>query len=126
MERLHYNQTVALNNATQVRIPPQMERRLKSVSDRTGLPKSDLIRRAIEDYLDQVETQGCVDIQMRQPVSSDAGEAHRLAGLAVEEAERRAASRKAAAAAPEGQQGPSVSGTNRRARHRKGKTSSSS
>ena len=57
---------MALNAAVQVRFEPEIERRLNEASERLGLAKADLIRRATERLLDEVERTQKLTFEFRQ------------------------------------------------------------
>lgn len=58
---------MAFKDATQVRLTPELDSRLTAVAARSGLRKSDLIRRAIEEFLDRVESDGQIMINLQSP-----------------------------------------------------------
>ncbi len=53
---------MSLNTAIPVRFSDQTQKRLKSVSEKSGLGISKLVRMATEDYLDKIESSGCISI----------------------------------------------------------------
>lgn len=63
---MHYKSRMALSAAVQVRFPEATETRLDAVARRSGLAKSDLIRRAVDEFLDEVERTGSVSFPVRQ------------------------------------------------------------
>ena len=63
------------NKGTTVRFPDGLKRRLDRVSSASGFRPSDLIRRAVEAYCDQVEKVGFITVPMtlqEQPVEYEA------------------------------------------------------
>ena len=53
-----------LNAATNVRLTPELRARLQRAAERSGLKAADLIRMAVEEFLDKVEEAG----EMRIPL----------------------------------------------------------
>ncbi len=53
-----------------VRLDPDLEERLSSMAKRTGRSKSDFVRRAIEDRIEEMECIALLEEAMRDP---DAG-----------------------------------------------------
>jgi predicted DNA-binding protein len=53
---------MGLRAGMSVRFSAELSGRLERVADRAGLAKSDLIRIALEEYLDKVEREGVVQI----------------------------------------------------------------
>lgn len=52
------------NKGTTVRFPDALKRRLERVSFASGFRPSDLIRRAVESYCDEVERVGFITVPM--------------------------------------------------------------
>lgn len=52
------------NKGTTVRFPDALKRRLERVSSASGFRPSDLIRRAVESYCDEVERVGFITVPM--------------------------------------------------------------
>ena len=65
---MRYNLDMYLEASVSIRLDETMAARLRKISDRTGLRPTDLIRRAVDDFLDEVETNGKLefDIQLRE------------------------------------------------------------
>jgi predicted DNA-binding protein len=83
---------VSLNSSIPVRFDQDTTDRLKAISERTGLPLSNLVRMATEQYLDKVEKTGSVNIALKESVvpyrsnsasKQKAGEALKKAAAAV-------------------------------------------
>jgi predicted DNA-binding protein len=61
---------VSLNSAIPVRFDEGVIKRIKSVSEQTGITVSKLIRVATEKYLDQVELNGEVNFELKDKSNS--------------------------------------------------------
>lgn len=55
---------VSLKSGMNVRLTPELRDRLSSVAARSGLKASDLIRMAVEQYCDQVESAGVLTVSL--------------------------------------------------------------
>ena len=55
--------------AVSVRFDADMDARLKSLSEQSGISAADLVRRATEEYLTRIEQQGAINIPItiREP-----------------------------------------------------------
>lgn len=59
-----------LNAACQVRLPPQLESRLRRMADASGFRPSELIRRAIDQFLRRAETERKLVFEVIPPAVS--------------------------------------------------------
>ena len=57
---------VSLNSAIPVRFSADITDRLKAVSENTGIPVSQLVRTATEQYLQQIESSRTVTVALRE------------------------------------------------------------
>ena len=57
---------MSLKAAIPVRFSESTRDRLQAVSDKSGLSFSDLVRRATESYLEKIEREGSVNIEMKE------------------------------------------------------------
>ena len=55
-----------LTSSVSIRFSPDVRGRLESVSERSGLEESDLIRRAVEEFLERVEKEGSVSFALKE------------------------------------------------------------
>ena len=49
-----------------MRLSAEMRSRLDNVSSRSGLSAADLVGRALEEYLDRVEKDGSITVELRE------------------------------------------------------------
>ena len=75
-----------LNAPVSVRFDAETTARLEVISDASGLSKADLVRRAVEEFLAQVERTGEMTIRVRM-VSEKGGE-YRVTRKAKERGEK--------------------------------------
>jgi hypothetical protein len=59
-----YMTTIMLNTAVPVRFTDAQDRRLRAISDRTGISVAALIRNATDEFLDRIEAAGEVAISL--------------------------------------------------------------
>lgn len=64
---MRYIRGMGLNNGITVRLDPETRARLEQIADRSGVKSSMLMRRALSEYLDQVESDGSANFQLREP-----------------------------------------------------------
>jgi predicted transcriptional regulator len=60
---------MGLSNGITVRLPDELRARVARVAVRAGLQPADLIRAALSDYVDRVETEGRVTITLSARVA---------------------------------------------------------
>ena len=88
---------VSLNSAIPVRFTQVMTDRLRSVSEKTGVPVAQLVRIATENYLGQIESAKSVTIELREKPNSIAAAADAVLGVG-KVSYRRKASKKSSVA----------------------------
>lgn len=64
--RFGIHRDVSLNSAIPVRFSHDITDRLKAVSENTGIPVSQLVRTATEQYLQQIESSRTVTVALKE------------------------------------------------------------
>jgi predicted DNA-binding protein len=58
--------TMTLGASIGVRLDPALRKQLQEISDGTGISAGNIIRMALETYVNKVETDGAVTVQLRK------------------------------------------------------------
>ena len=68
---------MTLRTSVAVRFSEEMHNRLKELSDQSGIPAADLVRRATEEYLKKIQTEGKLTISIVREERAEYGKSHK-------------------------------------------------